>query len=730
MTKKRVVFPENMGSTLSYEKNQSKKYDVNIDNDTLILDGSIKLNPELTSKINEPRKEQTGVTVNSNGELVQEFSDGTTQRLNLSQSLRNKVRVSTTQPITGDGTTTNPVGLNYSTNDFKVVNGELQLVQEPMELITDFGSHTYKQGIHAFYGNSATTTFGLPLDIFSEAFEQDMATEPTQNYDYHGYYIANSDQLTIWLTGATNSTWMIANEQGINSNGVVRRATTADWGKWQKLDNPKIAEETFKALQLQSNRNTTDIANLTTRFENHVGTEVIVDFITHPYKTGIHPFTTTANTVGYPKYPEAGINGNVTVEGADSNTSRNDMTGVYINSGGNEVMVLLNDNVNGGTWLYINDKHASTDPSSPADMVWHNIRGTATQTKLAELEKVTNAVKDLGVWNERTGKLQLVSKTSGNLLQQYEDGLYYGITPPADVTNLYVDAVNGVDQNPDTVQGAGTREKPLRTIAYAMKLKPANTNSNIYLHEGQEHVLKRSECNSKTMDELSLVFVSYGPNTDYINNNTSTSTYNRFRIHNPASMATIIFDHDLANQTYHFINGNFFAGNTKLEFRRCILKQRVTATVPNADVTPNVDKRGIFGYSRADGELNLIGCFIHLYKYDFGVARGRNITVFLDSVKFIEDDTELFAERYKQNKYVFLSGFENSDINLGGNFSRNLISDTAETVKITDTLPPNPPKEWDAIAIMSPTNLGKYLYNIKQSDPFKKNIKFAYDLGL
>lgn len=81
-----------------------------------------------------------------------------------------------------------------------------------------------------------------------------------------------------------------------------------------------------------------------------------------------------------------------------------------------------------------------------------------------------------------------LSNASGNLLQKRDDGLYYGIEPPANLKNLYVDAVNGVDQHPDEVDGAGTKTKPLKTIKYAISLGREGTVRSILLKENQDHI--------------------------------------------------------------------------------------------------------------------------------------------------------------------------------------------------------------------------------------------------
>lgn len=80
-----------------------------------------------------------------------------------------------------------------------------------------------------------------------------------------------------------------------------------------------------------------------------------------------------------------------------------------------------------------------------------------------------------------------ISEKAGNLLRLESDGIYYGIEPPKDLGNLFVDAINGVDQHPDDVEGAGSEAKPLRTFAYANRIAQLGTHRTIRLHTEQEH---------------------------------------------------------------------------------------------------------------------------------------------------------------------------------------------------------------------------------------------------
>lgn len=68
-----------------------------------------------------------------------------------------------------------------------------------------------------------------------------------------------------------------------------------------------------------------------------------------------------------------------------------------------------------------------------------------------------------------------LSNDAGNLLELREDGLYYGIQAPPDLTNLYVDAVNGSDTNP------GSKAEPLKTLDKALLMVAPNMSNTIHL---------------------------------------------------------------------------------------------------------------------------------------------------------------------------------------------------------------------------------------------------------
>ena len=80
-----------------------------------------------------------------------------------------------------------------------------------------------------------------------------------------------------------------------------------------------------------------------------------------------------------------------------------------------------------------------------------------------------------------------LSRVEGNMITLQDDGLYYGTTPPECFANVYVDPDIGVDEEITRFNGRGTRNKPLRTLVYALAQGPGLVNRNIWLAEGKTH---------------------------------------------------------------------------------------------------------------------------------------------------------------------------------------------------------------------------------------------------
>lgn len=79
--------------------------------------------------------------------------------------------------------------------------------------------------------------------------------------------------------------------------------------------------------------------------------------------------------------------------------------------------------------------------------------------------------------NNKEGIGVRLSSDRGNLLQQRNNGLYYGIEAPPDTANLYVSTTMGDDAN------AGTRAAPLKTIREAVTRNTVGTQHTIHLYE-------------------------------------------------------------------------------------------------------------------------------------------------------------------------------------------------------------------------------------------------------
>lgn len=83
-----------------------------------------------------------------------------------------------------------------------------------------------------------------------------------------------------------------------------------------------------------------------------------------------------------------------------------------------------------------------------------------------------------------------ISRKAGNLITLQNDGIYYALPIEQDwsyFVNLYVDPKDGVDEAVTKENKRGTREKPLKSIAYALSQGPANIHRTVWLKEGVEH---------------------------------------------------------------------------------------------------------------------------------------------------------------------------------------------------------------------------------------------------
>lgn len=148
-----------------------------------------------------------------------------------------------------------------------------------------------------------------------------------------------------------------------------------------------------------------------------------------------------------------------------------------------------------------------------------------------------------GLELDSTGKVQLkISSDAGNSLDLRANGLYYGIQAPASLANLYVDPINGVDQHPDDVAGAGTRAKPLKTLRYALRINSTGVKRTIHLKEGS--VIKTSVDDIRPIIGDDISVVPYGDRMDALDRRTfrysglHISSHDDFKSYRPR----LIFD--------------------------------------------------------------------------------------------------------------------------------------------------------------------------------------------
>lgn len=146
-----------------------------------------------------------------------------------------------------------------------------------------------------------------------------------------------------------------------------------------------------------------------------------------------------------------------------------------------------------------------------------------------------------GVWyNPTTQKYEVkLSGISGNLLSLRDDGLYYGTKAKPNLENLYVDAVNGVDQDPNEIQGAGTRAKPLKTVHYAISLGEQGTVRYVYLRCNQDHLVPAE--NGQNLKSGTLDIRAYGEEFDRILASSSDGSVATHRLVNEGLAPRLIF---------------------------------------------------------------------------------------------------------------------------------------------------------------------------------------------
>lgn len=174
----------------------------------------------------------------------------------------NPIHTASGSGLTGEGTRDNPLGLDFSRDDFQVIGGKLQLKAKEPAILTDLNKQLKGIGFNTFSGvinntNGARTFIaGVPREIESEAAMQLAAEDITdlalnQNYDFNGYYIASEHEVVMTLING-GVTWTRSNESGVAANGKVKNPN--DWTQWKRETNLNISVELVSAQgqQLQA----------------------------------------------------------------------------------------------------------------------------------------------------------------------------------------------------------------------------------------------------------------------------------------------------------------------------------------------------------------------------------------------------------------------------------------------------------------------------------------------
>lgn len=215
------------------------------------------------------------------------------------------------------------------------------------------------------------------------------------------------------------------------------------------------------------------------------------------------------------------------------------------------------------------------------------------------------------------GEQVFLSPDKGNLIQQRNNGIYYGIEAPADTTNLYVDSQVGNDNN------VGSKALPLRTIAEALKRVPSGQSHTVHLKQGQTHEWRSSENSKYNGKNRVMTFVPYGDNLDTVYRDNIIDSYHYYRTSNLIRpiikfIPNRTFDNGTGGQEYA---APVIYKGSNITFRGIQLDTSTVLTKP----IRNLDQ-GCFGNRDGACTLIFIGCdFVlgtHFSLIHFGVSGG------------------------------------------------------------------------------------------------------------
>lgn len=217
-----------------------------------------------------------------------------------------------------------------------------------------------------------------------------------------------------------------------------------------------------------------------------------------------------------------------------------------------------------------------------------------------------------------------ISKRADNGLIVLDDGLYLGVS--SRYPNLYVDAVNGEDDN------IGNRKFPLRTIKEAL-LRNTNgqgMNVNIWLHEGQDHEISHATAGSRIHVLNSTVnFETYGDQYDAMWDRPEiVDNYqrNKYLNHEQRINPRIVFKGITSSWLYPRSNAVSQDLKTKindlpwLTFRSSsVTFYGITFVIDLNTIRPEVVGLGVENHVNKDGNLKLFNYNCMIYNYDSNI---------------------------------------------------------------------------------------------------------------
>ena len=201
--------------------------------------------------------------------------------------------------------------------------------------------------------------------------------------------------------------------------------------------------------------------------------------------------------------------------------------------------------------------------------------------------------EDSGIIINELGELEIrVSELEDNALRVIDGKLYYGTRARPELANLYVDAVNGVDQDPLKVDGAGTRAKPLKTLRYALDRAEANSNRAVWLMGNQEHVF---DCSTMLYLKAGQVSIqTYGADYDVLMQQYTNNFVSQEQLVKQNKAATLKFT-GIRHSLYSAQKTNLYAfsginidANTSVVFQGLHIKNNIQYTLEPSSATSSL----------------------------------------------------------------------------------------------------------------------------------------------